>query len=709
MEDCYEIVAENLGKALTSGSKIAIYGTGEAARSICEQLHGMYNIVGLLDRDAGRIGCELYGHRVIPLEQIADTDAVVIAANFPYWDVIFRRIKEFTDENDITVFYANGIEAKLPEHVPAREHDYRERSLLELEKLCSNYDIISFDLFDTLFMRRLADDSGLYLLLEHRITKHLPDLKIKNFSLYREQAERKCNKQNKGIFTIHDIYDEIATQCALSDEQSDAMKQVEICAHAQLLTPRKEVIDLYKQLIRKDKRIILVSDMYLTSSDLEPILKNFGITGYEALFISCEREGTKELGSLWKVVSDYLKNESFLHIGDNYTADIEQPKLVGAETYYLMKASVMLNESSISGLAAAATTVGDCVSLGMLQAKLFNNPFALHDFMGKPFILSPEDFGYCFFGPLVTGFMQWLIERLVEDKPCIVLFTARDGYLFEKIYQQYKIKCTDIELPTGMYLKSSRRACSVPAFFSEDDVLDSLRVAYSGSSDIFFRKRLGIDPPVADFILSTSEPETIQLVRDNMEQILCNAALERERYTVYLQSMFITDIKKVALFDSGQNGTTQYYLNKLISHDILGYYIYYADKTGSFASDLDVQALYTESCDPGFRILSRRSAQCEAVFTAPEGMYLCIDDTGDFVSDICSDNKNGFEVVERIHNGIMQYLGEYEDFRLPAPSKEFAASLPEHFDCVHLCDEVRSSCCFEDSFRSSSVKHPVFE
>jgi protein associated with RNAse G/E len=142
--------------------------------------------------------------------------------------------------------------------------------------------------------------------------------------------------------------------------------------------------------------------------------------------------------------------------------------------------------------------------------------------------------------------------------------------------------------------------------------------------------------------------------------------------------------------------------------------MFYADKNGIFAPYLNAKALYLESNNTSFVILSNNTTFCEAVFTEAEGTYLYIKANGQFETDERAENYKGFPIIQRIHNGICNYLLEYysykENTRLQIPDKDYSAKLIESIGFVRLNNKIEEACCFEDSFRGSANRHSsVFE
>ncbi|GAA9464450.1 hypothetical protein BTM444_09660 [Helicobacter pylori] len=112
------------------------------------------------------------------------------------------------------------------------------------------YDVISFDIFDTLLLRPFIKPTDLFLYIE---TKY----DIKGFCQARILAEM----QSRGISKEQDItLDEIYHQIP---KEFHSYKEVEIATEKEVLIPNSEMLELYRFAKENNKRVIIISDMYL--------------------------------------------------------------------------------------------------------------------------------------------------------------------------------------------------------------------------------------------------------------------------------------------------------------------------------------------------------------------------------------------------------------------------------------------------------------
>ena len=178
----------------------------------------------------------------------------------------------------------------------------------DLMKLLSGYDVISFDIFDTLITRCLPKPNDVFQLVELILTDE--GKSEVGFAEAREQAEKNANFI-RGYPSFDEIYDELKNLCNLSEEEIKKIKQTEFRIELELLVASRDVLSLFSALIKQGKRIVLVSDMYFSSKQLRKILINCGyeLEGVE-IVVSNEARKSKHsfsISSKVKSVGNDLK------------------------------------------------------------------------------------------------------------------------------------------------------------------------------------------------------------------------------------------------------------------------------------------------------------------------------------------------------------------------------------------------------------------
>lgn len=197
------------------------------------------------------------------------------------------------------------------------------RNLRPIYGLLSTYDIVSFDIFDTLISRKVGIPTNLFYVMEDRNG-------ISGFHDKRIVAERtarqKCSEKN-GEVDIFDIYRELADSPAADVGN---MVREELRAEKETCYANPEIQMLYQLLAGKGSRMIAVSDMYIPGEYLRELLDNCGYSRIEQIFVSCDYGVAKGNGALQRLVQSSMGDKmKCIHIGDNFTSDVLGSKMAG--------------------------------------------------------------------------------------------------------------------------------------------------------------------------------------------------------------------------------------------------------------------------------------------------------------------------------------------------------------------------------------------
>ena len=463
--------------------RIIIYGMGRRTATLLPAL-GDFRIVGLLDRDKENIGKVYMGIPVLSLDEIQDkADLIVINSDPTNFEIIYKRIKDIK----LPVYYADGRMAQIRADDIVDMHDeYWEKSFQQLENEIQKHEIVSFDLFDTLIMRKILDPGDLFRLVEQKVNEQL-SITVSFMSL-RQQAASLCQADYHDIDFIYREFKQIS---GLPEKIVNQIKDTEIQTEIALCVPRKEIAELFTKTHEAGKEVYIISDMYLPVEIICRILKKCQLDFFpsEHIWVSCEKKKSKADGSLWKMYQDRVcKGKKALHIGDESRADVEAPRGYGIDTYYVMSAREMARRSSIANILPQVTTVAESVFVGLIAAKLFNNPFILCEGRGKPVINECHVFGYCVYGGVVNKFLSWLYLQLKQNLEERVIFFARDGYFLMQNFRVILSNLRECSLET-VYLPISRRLIYMSTLLEPEDLDRILDMPFIGTFEEYMDSR----------------------------------------------------------------------------------------------------------------------------------------------------------------------------------------------------------------------------
>ena len=215
--------------------------------------------------------------------------------------------------------------------------------------LLPDIDVVSFDIFDTLLIRRIHDPD----LIKLSVANHIATLAAsrgKNIDLQtilscRQQHEDLSRQENVRMSNDSEAHYPTFMRNMLETLFEDKVDQIyeqtrafELNIENAMLVPRRALMDWLHELHRLGKRIILISDIYLTTAELEPLLKYAGLSKYVDQLISSADKGlSKASGKGYELVRDQfsLDPKTWMHIGDHPLSDGIRPAQIGINALVL--------------------------------------------------------------------------------------------------------------------------------------------------------------------------------------------------------------------------------------------------------------------------------------------------------------------------------------------------------------------------------------
>ena len=641
--------------------KIVLYGVGPNTKALLE-LDYEFQIIGLMDSKL--TGEVLWGKEILSESQVEEreTDAIIIVANLVSVKVIYRRIQGFADRCGIPVFDVNGnllTKTEMNDCHAESSYIYVDDQMLKTE--ITLYDVISFDIFDTLIMRNILYPSDVYDITEKKIIQ-ISGKKCE-FAKERIKAEKELKAFSEP--TLDEIYDRIAFAFQLTDEQKDTWRNLELETEKLLLASRIQIKDALEYARSIGKCVYLVSDMYLTSKDLETLLSICGIKGYEKIFVSCEYGMPKNQG-LFEVMKaqayeQYGEGCRILHIGDHQTADIKSGKEAGIDTFYIMSGRDM--EAAAIGAAFAGSTcpLDDRIAEGILVKQLFENPFALCESKGKLSIRTAYDMAYCFAAPVITKYMFWMWRQVKENSIDVILFSARDGYLlkqlFEMMMQHYKIEAG----PEAVYYLISRSSSVLASITDEEDILPAAE-GYSGMPEDLLKERFHLKQ---EDILPGYEDKGngyYNYILKHKEKIIRQSEEERQGCRSYAAKQLNEDNRRLAFVDMMSRGTCQRNFTSITGRSALGLYFFYRNLSDGIKTDgLKVKALYddTEGFYHSGLSFTTKFPFLEILLSSPEPSLRCFKADGTPVYEDESRSAGQIRTMGTMQDAVKDYFRRY--------------------------------------------------
>ena len=152
---------------------------------------------------------------------------------------------------------------------------------------------------------------------------------------------------------------------------------------------------------------------------MEQLLNKCGYFGYEDVIVSCDYNCTKRNGGLYGLLKE--KYDNLVHIGDNEISDIQMAEKAGIANVYYPNVNKKGNKYRAENM---SYLVGSAYK-GIVNAHLHN---------GTKEYTPYYEMGFTYAGLYVFGFCQWIHKILMEQGIKKVLFLAREGDIYQKVF-----------------------------------------------------------------------------------------------------------------------------------------------------------------------------------------------------------------------------------------------------------------------------------
>ena len=289
-------------------------------------------------------------------------------------------------------------------------------SPLSLALALSEYDVVSFDIFDTLLFRPFSKPAQLFYCVEEKLGHA--------FVKQRQEAESEARRLsalangNREV-TLDDIY---AVYAKMTGFDPEPVKQMELQAEMDLCFANPFMKIVYRSLKDHGTRLFITSDMYLPHDTMAALLENNGYTGYETLMVSCDYRASKHDRGLYTLLLDKAgQGARVAHVGDNTVTDQQNATDCGITAFPYQNVNKL-------GEPYRVATMSDIV--GSAYAGIVNT--TLHN--GLEVYDPYYEYGFIAGGLYVLGYCEWIHRRAQALGLERILFLARDGAIYKRVY-----------------------------------------------------------------------------------------------------------------------------------------------------------------------------------------------------------------------------------------------------------------------------------
>ena len=313
--------------------------------------------------------------------------------------------------------YRGGNSGPLPEKGAESAGDGRI-SFMHLAKGMMPYEVISFDVFDTLIFRPFEHPYDLFVLEGE-------ELDIMDFCEIRRSAEEEARqnsrlKRGNREVTLEEIYDLVADETGIDPKEGAAL---EFSMECRLCYGNPYMLEVFHILKEQGKILVALSDMYLSAAKMEKLLSCCGYEGFDEIIVSCDYNCSKRDGGLYDVLKKKYAGRTIVHVGDHPVSDLESARKKGIDARFYQN----VNEAGRRYRAKDMSYLAESAYRGIVNAWLHS---------GRRSFTPYYEVGFVYTGFYCMGFCQWIARYVREHELEKVLFLAREGDIYQKVFQE---------------------------------------------------------------------------------------------------------------------------------------------------------------------------------------------------------------------------------------------------------------------------------
>ncbi len=213
--------------------------------------------------------------------------------------------------------------------------------------------VVSVDVFDTLLLRTTKPEHARFLdigkrqlpiMHGHGAPRHMNGRDMLVLRLMAAKAAYRNAAHVDGIrepgygyianIMLH------ASGLAPSDEVTARLVDAELDYEATVLTPNRTLVDILRKAKRAGRRVICVSDMYLSAKQIEALIRKSGIDFIDVVYASSDFGYGKSSRRLFEKVMamEAVDATQFVHCGDNAVSDYHKAVELGIRAFHVPRA-----------------------------------------------------------------------------------------------------------------------------------------------------------------------------------------------------------------------------------------------------------------------------------------------------------------------------------------------------------------------------------
>lgn len=316
--------------------------------------------------------------------------------------------------------------------------------LKEGRKRQSELRVVTFDLFDTLVIRRLHDPD----LIKQPVARYISALALQNdkkitaeeVQELRDSIENRHRRETGKSFADQEAcYPQFMSELLQAvfgegaiDKLLAQVTRFELHMEQQMIIPRVEIVNWLQELYSEGKRVFVVSDIYLPANHLKTLIKRAGfLESVEEVISSADTFLAKASGSAYPYVADKfeLDKKNWLHVGDNPISDGLRPAEFGIDALVLKDAAERRRKSIVKRY------INYSKGMPFWRGRALQQLMQPHEGENaeRPSLYRE---GYSFLAPIIGSFLQYIAQKSLEQSITKIFFLSREGYTFKRFWEK---------------------------------------------------------------------------------------------------------------------------------------------------------------------------------------------------------------------------------------------------------------------------------
>ena len=293
-----------------------------------------------------------------------------------------------------------------------------------------DYKLISADIFDTLLLRTVAKATDLFIKVwDKAVERGIAGSAItsREYMKLRIEMERRARFNAPGReVSLEDIYGQFPR---FITDDIEALMSVELECEKECCYVNPYILGWLESAKKHGCVLVLVSDMYLSSSSIKGILEHNGIctSMFDSIIVSNEYKCSKQDGALFKVLLEKYPQygaSGMLHIGDNKNADYQQPLKLGINAFHYD----VIPEKMYS-IYDYEKTRHNIPHPGILSLRKLAASDSTYECMEK----TAYELGASVVGPVMSLYVSWICHRMEKAGIKRIYPFMREGHVLGKL------------------------------------------------------------------------------------------------------------------------------------------------------------------------------------------------------------------------------------------------------------------------------------